>query len=83
MLMRVAYNLFILLSIAYLPWPSVVLFVVAGFFLYDNYLEGVLWAALVDAASGGILEGAYLYTAGSVIAYLVIARVKKHIQWYE
>ena len=83
MILRVGYNLFILVSLATMPWQSIMLFIVAGFFLYDHYFEGVLWAVVLDTVSGGYMGGMYWYTLVSVAAYVAVGRAKHYIQWYD
>lgn len=83
MILRVGFNLFIFLSILFLPWQSYALFLLAGFFLYDNYYEGIAWGVFLDTVSGGVGGMVYWYTVYVVLLYIAVWYLKPLIRFYD
>ena len=83
MLYRIGFNLFIAASLVYLPWQSYVLFIAAGFFLYDNYYEGIMWGMMIDAVSGTQTSMMWWYTIYTVVLFGVVGWSKKYLRFYD
>ena len=92
MLYRIGYNLFIFISIVSLPWYSYALFILAGFFLFDRYIEGIMWGAWIDAVFAGSqttvgswfdLWNYYFFTTTAIIGFFATSRLKQSLSWYD
>lgn len=82
MIWRLSFNLGIFLSILFLPWQSVVLFLLAGFFYYDLYVEGVVWGFALDVVFGGGSSQNIWYTTYTLGCFIVTYFIKPYIRFY-
>lgn len=82
MIMRIGFNIGILLAIIYMPYQSVALFLLAGFFYYDIYIEGIIWAMLLDVVFGGGSSQSYWYTLYACMAWGATYALKPYIRLY-
>lgn len=83
MIIRIGFNLLVLASILALPWQSTALILLAGFFLFDNYFEGLVWALALDLTFTSTAGITWWYTTYVLACYLGTSLLKPQIRMYD
>jgi len=78
---RIISNILLVLSVFVLPVYISVFFILISIFLFDNFVEAILWAFVIDIlyGGGGILgiHFVYFFTLIMLIAYIFSFKFKE------
>ena len=80
---RIGYNLFLILSVLFLPWYVYVCFIVAGLYLFDNFFEALVFGVFIDVVFTGPENMSYWFTTVSFMSFVFVQWSKTKISYYD
>ncbi len=84
-MMRFFINILVFLSVVYLPTYLGALVVVICIFMYENFIESIFWAYLIDVLYGGgkffHFAFPYIFTLFIGVLYLSSFKLKKMLRF--
>ena len=83
---RLAVNILILLLVFIFP-PYISALIIAGLiFVFDNFIESIVWAYIIDTMYGGGfsfgLHFQYILTVFMIVVYIASFQFKKSVKFY-
>ena len=84
---RIAYSMGLLMSVLFLEWWFVMVFIVMGVVFFQHYYEAVVAGILTDILFGTdssciILNTHIIFTSFSLFAYMIISCFKTRVPAY-
>ena len=86
-MLRLFLNIIIFLSIFFLPAYITALVIIASIFIFNNFIESMFWAFIIDILYGGGkffggLEFNCIFVFAITIIFLISFRIKKILIFY-
>ena len=83
---RLILDILLIISVIILPWWLSFIFSIYLLFLFNNYIEFIIWGGGIDILYGvrsgsGLVDGQFFFIA-SLILYIILSKFKKHIRSY-
>jgi hypothetical protein len=81
---RIIYSVCIFILLFATPWWVASLAIAVGFFIFPQYIEGVILALVIDSlyVSASVHVIPYLMTTIATLLLLVVMRMKKNLKFY-
>ena len=86
-MMRVIANIFLFLSVLFLPWWMTAIFIIAALFIFKNFYEAIAWGFFGDLLYGISIAAFFNFglflTLGAGTIFFIVEFLKKRIRYYQ